>query len=245
MTSTGPSKTQASLAETIYQWALVVLGTATNAFAIPVWAAVVGIGIGLFTDKALFDAIGDSFAAALTWSFTTALGVLLVLAFAIFGLIHALRLKAGRAYEGWPAFAFFLVDHTWGLPNTIVGSLFAVVTLGLEIDEPGSKGTGRLLLEKGLFGNYDTTFGNVTAGKLVPAHELVHVIQARITGPFFYPFYIANYLVHLVPYWLALKALFKIYPGKKIDSVGHYFTHGVYPFTIFEAIAYAVEGSPP
>jgi hypothetical protein len=77
--------------------------------------------------------------------------------------------------------------------------------------------------------------------KLVPAHELVHVIQARITGPFFYPFYVVN----LVPYWLALKALFHIYPTKKIDSVGHYFTHGVYPFTVFEAIAYAVEGSPP
>jgi hypothetical protein len=233
-----------SVLESIYQWALVVLRVATNAIAIPIWAAVVGIGIGLFTDEKLFDAIGDSFASTLDWSFTTVPGVIVTVVFAVLGLIHALRLKAAGAYDGVPAFFFFLLDHTWSLPNTIIGSLFALITIGLEIDEPGSKGTGRLLLKSGLFGNYDTTLGNVTAGKIVPTHELVHVIQARLTGPFFYPVYLANYVVNLIPYWLVFR-LFDIYPGKKIDSVGHYFTHGVYPFTVFEAIAYGVEGSPP
>ena len=46
-------------------------------------------------------------------------------------------------------------------------------------------------------------------------------------------------------YWWPLKLLFNIYPNAPINSFATYFTHGVYPFTLFELIAYAVEGEPP
>jgi hypothetical protein len=124
-----------------------------------------------------------------------------------------------------------------------VGSVWATITVGISSDSR-SKGSGSLYLQNGVFGSYDTTLGNVTAGVTVPTHEFVHVIQARIFGPFFYPIFIANYIVNLVPYWWPIKLLFNIYPNAPIDSVGAYFTRGVYPFTIFELIAYAVEGSP-
>jgi len=96
-----------------------------------------------------------------------------------------------------------------------------------------------------VFSGYDTTLGNVTAGNIVPSHEVTHAWQARLFGPFFYPIYAANYAFNtFAPWWLIAKAL-GAYPKRPIDSFGRTISRGVYPFTIFEIWAYAIEGSPP
>lgn len=222
----------------------VIVRTATNMLAVSVWW---GIGLAvykLFDGGNIFSAFGDGFVDGFTWSFTTTAGWVVAAAFGVLGLIHGIRMAVGETYWG-VGFLGFILDNTWSLPNSVVGSLFATVTLGIGIDKSDSKGTGRLVLKNGVFSGYATTLGSVTAGTSVPKHEMVHVVQAWLTGPFFYPIFIANYVVNLVPYWWLIKCIFNAYPNAPIENFGHYFTRGVYPFTIFEAIAYGVEGSPP
>ncbi len=239
-----PAATTRSLASKIYGVGMVIVRTVTNALTVPAWAAIIGGVVGLFTGQ-MVAGFTSGFGAGWAFTFSNPIGWILLVLFGVVGLIHGYRMYKVRSYEGPGGVVGFILDHTWSLPNTMVGALFSVVTLGIEADEGNSKESSRLVLKNGVIGPYDTTFGNVTAGTQVLIHELVHVIQARITGPFYYPVYVANYAINLIPYWWALKKLFNIYPKAPINSVGAYFTRGVYPFVIFEGIAYAVEGSPP
>lgn len=108
--------------------------------------------------------------------------------------------------------------------------------MGKKINKAASSGTGQRYLQGGVFGNYDTTLGNVTTGAIVPAHEVTHSWRARLFGPFFYPIYAANYAFNtFVPWWLIAKAL-GAYPNRPIDSFGRYFSRGVYPFHRLRAL---------
>ena len=78
----------------------------------------------------------------------------------------------------------FLVDNTWSLPNSAVGALFSTLNIWNEIDtDPKRQGKGQLYYKTQWFSPFDTTFGNVTVGLVVPVHELVHGFQARLFGP--------------------------------------------------------------
>ena len=230
----------------VYQVLLALIRVATNLLAVPVWGGIILAVVSLFTADTIREAFGSAFSSSLDWSFTTVPGLIVTAIFGVMGVIHAVRMYQAETYVSGLGFLGFLLDNSWGLPNTVIGSLFATITVGMKIDNTMSKGSSRLVTSNGIFGkHYATTFGNVTTGTLVPRHEMVHVYQARLLGPLFYPIYVANYVLNLLPYWWGLKLLFNIYPNAPINSVAAYFTRGVYPFTLFELIAYAVEGEPP
>lgn len=164
---------------------------------------------------------------------------------AITGAVHGWRMAAAESYDWTSGYSWlaFLLDNTWSLPNSALASLFATINLGNSVDKGLSKHSTRLIMKTGL-GSYDQTWGNVTAGTQVPTHEGVHVLQARIFGPLFYPSMAAHYVFNTVlPYWLIYHK-YK-YPNAKITGFITYFSRGVYPHTWGEEWAYSVEGSPP
>jgi hypothetical protein len=229
----------------VYQVLLALVRVGTNLLAVPVWGGIILAVVSLFTADTVRGAFASAFASSLDWSFTSVPGLMVTGIFGVMGVIHAVRMFQAETYVSGLGFLGFMLDNSWGLPNTVLGSVFATISVGMEIDKPLSKGSSRLVTRNGIFGNYATTFGNVTTGTLVPRHEMVHVYQARVLGPLFYPIYAVNYVLNLVPYWWLLKLIFNIYPRAPINSFATYFTRGVYPFTLFELMAYAVEGSPP
>lgn len=231
--------------KTFYKVIIVLLRAATNLLAVPVWSGVC-IGLArLFQGDGLIAGFGAGWERGWQWSYHTPLGWICAGIFGVFGIVHGCRAASAGSYLGGLGFVGLLLDHTWSLPNTVLASIFATITAGISVDKTRSHGTGRLVLSNGVFSGYDTTIGSVIAGTIVPRHESVHVVQAWICGPFFYPIYIANYIINLIPYWWLIKIVFHAYPDAPIKKFGHYFSRGVYPFTIFEAMAYAVEGSPP
>jgi hypothetical protein len=119
-----------------------------------------------------------------------------------FGLLYGLMTGFLRAYDlSTPSGVFaLLVDLTWSLPNTIVGFilgnalyiLFGTPSRALSESQGwiaykarGTSGFGVDVLQ---------TIGTVNIGG-AGNHEKVHLLQARIFGPFYIPFVIANYIV--------------------------------------------------
>lgn len=157
------------------------------------------------------------------------------------GFVHGFALGHGRTYDwgtagGW---AMFLVDNTWSLPNTAVGSLFSLLNVWNRVDTT-RPGTGQLFYQTAWFGRFDTTLGNVTVGTTVPRHEAVHGLQARIFGPTFYPLVILHYAINIfVPIWL----LYHNHSSLPIRGLGDYFMRGVYGHHWIEEWAYSVEGT--
>jgi hypothetical protein len=222
----------------VYQIITTVVRTATNTLTAAVWFGILSALAGLVAGG-LWDGFVNGFRAGFSWAFTTTFGIIVMLLFAVLGLIHGIRMAQAESYFGAGGFIAFLWDHLWSLPNTILGSIFALVTIGIGIDKSLSKGSGRLILVNGVFSDFDTTIGNVTAGNSVDVHEGLHVWQARIFGPFLYPIWVANYVINtLLPWWLIIQ---KPRPA----DLGKYFVCGVYPYTLFELWAYAVQGTKP
>jgi RHS repeat-associated protein len=168
------------------------------------------------------------------------------------GAFHGWSMASAHSYawdsaSGWAA---FLVDNTWALPNSVVGSLFATANVigGNPIDRNNSRGSNALMFENEWFSGYATTLGNVMVGtKGLPTdvlrHEQSHVLQSRIFGPVFYPSMIAHYAINtILPYWLFYHS--KQYPNRPITSFGQYFTRGVYPHTWAEEWGYSIGGYP-
>lgn len=163
------------------------------------------------------------------------------------GIVHAHAIESTESYEAdahgiW----LFVVDHTWSLPNTVVGSLFLALNLlfGNERDKAHSKHRSTVVLHNGVFSGFATTIGNVEAGTFthnVDAHEYTHVLQARIFGPAYIPLVLLNYVVGtILPYWL----VYHDHSGKPIRSLKDYLMCGVYPHTWHEEWAYSIQGSP-
>jgi hypothetical protein len=225
-----------------YQIFTTVVRTASNTLAAAVWFGILSALAGLFA-SGLWDGFVNGFRAGFNWAFTTVFGIIITLLFAVLGLIHGIRMAQAESYFGVGGFLAFLWDHLWSLPNTILGSIFATVTIGIGIDNSLSKGSGRLILVKGVFPGFDTTIGNVTAGNSVDVHEGLHVWQARIFGPLLYPIWILNYILNtLAPWWLIV---LMISQKPRPANFGKYFVCGVYPYTLFELWAYAVQGTKP
>lgn len=164
---------------------------------------------------------------------------------AVFGAVHGSMMAYAQSYDWsnplhWLA---FLSDNTWSLANSFAGSAFVTLFspfLGINKDE--SKGSGALFMTEGVFENYDTTFGNVIAGNLVPKHEQQHVLQARLFGPLYFLFTLQSFVINVIPWWLAFDTYESDCGG--IDSFAEYFLEGVYPYTWHEWWAYDVQGTP-
>lgn len=145
--------------------------------------------------------------------------------------------------RGW---WLMVLDNTWSLPNTCVGSLFLALNLvfGNRVDATMTAGRTTIVLRDGVFGGFATTLGNVEAGSTsaIADHEYIHVLQARIFGPLYVPLVVLNYVVAtILPYWL----LYHDRVGRPITGVGAYFMRGVYPHVWNEEWAYRVQGAPP
>lgn len=119
-----------------------------------------------------------------------------------FGLLYGLMTGFLRAYDlsTHTGVLALIIDLTWSLPNTIVGFIlgnviyifFGAPSRALSENQGwiaykarGTSGFGVDVLQ---------TIGTVNIGG-AGNHEKVHLLQARIFGPFYIPFVIANYLV--------------------------------------------------
>jgi RHS repeat-associated protein len=151
------------------------------------------------------------------------------------GAVHGLRMAQAGTYKSiasWPA---FILDNTWSLFNSFLGSIFATLNLGNELNKAASEDMGGLYHKESWIGSSATTIGNVTVGQSVPKHEAVHMYQARLLGPIYVPAVLTGYVVAMIPYWILWKDC-------SFNTVGDYFTKGVYPNTWHEGIAYLFEG---
>jgi len=222
----------------IWQIITTLVRTISNALIAAVWFSILSAIAGLF-GSGLWSGFTKGWTAGWTWAFNDAIGLIVTIVFAVLGLIHGIRLAQAESYFDAGGFFAFLWDHSWSLPNTMIGSVWCLITIGIGIDSSKSRGTGRLVLNSGIFPGFDTTIGNVTAGNSVDVHEGIHVWQARLFGPLLYPIWVVNYVINtVIPWWL-----FFTHPGPA--NFGKYFVCGVYPYTLFELWAYAVEGSKP
>lgn len=164
------------------------------------------------------------------------------------GAVYGWAVALGGPYDfGSPRGVLaFLVDHTWSMPNTVAGTVFLLVNLvrGNRLDMDVTTHRGHVCLRDGALRGWVTTIGPVQAGSGVHInrHEAVHVLQARIFGPLYFPLVGVNYLVATVlPYWL----LYHDRTARPIRGARDYFRRGVYPHTWHEEWAYRVEGTPP
>ncbi len=154
------------------------------------------------------------------------------------GAVHGWAMAYAGSYD-WGngrSWLYFLADNTWSLPNSVIGSLFATANIFWNpIDKGYSENTGQLFFEKNWFAGYDTTLpGNVTVGKVVPIHEMIHTMQARIFGPFYLAFQLVWY-----GFWLAMFP----FGGPVWAITGYNYLKCIaYNNNPFEIWAYSVEG---
>lgn len=149
--------------------------------------------------------------------------------------------RAGPYASSVRGAALCLLDATWGAMNTWAGALFtsALLARGNPVDCDRSRGSGALFLYEQAIPGYATTIGIVTAGCVprLERHERVHVLQARILGPFYLPLVALGFVVATVlPYWLASPRSRSV-----IRDVRSYFVRGVYPNTWHEWWAYRAD----
>jgi hypothetical protein len=188
------------------------------------------------------------------------------------GLGYGLTVARAGSYDATPAnIGRFVVDHTWSLVNTMVGSLFLLLNLAIrnDLDVDLSRGSSCVVFTRGVIPNrkrivsvmtkagpqrqvvrsyFATTVGNVKVGVRpessagLKRHEDTHVLQARLFGPLYLPLVGLGYVVATVlPYWL----LYHDRVARPIRSVRDYFMRGVYPHVWHEEWAYKLGGTPP
>lgn len=161
---------------------------------------------------------------------------------ALVGAVHAWAMSHTNCYPATTkSWLLLIVDNTWSLINTLVGAafLFLNLALGNRLDRDRCADRSSLVLRNGVLKGYATTIGPVEAGTNdhLDKHEAVHVFQARLFGPFFYPLVALSYVVcTLVPYWL----IYHDHEKRPIKSFTDYFRQGVYPHTWHEEWAYRV-----
>lgn len=188
----------------------------------PKGIAVTSVVLRIVTNAAAFALIGALF-NVITALTLAGIG-------AVLGAVHAFALVKCKAYpdtsRGW---ALLIIDHTWSLLNTVVGSIFLVANLiaGNQLDTIVRTGRTTVVLKKGVSRYYATTIGPVEAGTDagVDKHEYIHVIQSRLLGPAYIPLVLAHYVINtILPYWL----LYHDHAKQPINSIGNYFIDGVY-----------------
>jgi hypothetical protein len=165
----------------------------------------------------------------------------------LLGCFFGWAVTVGKVYSAdATGVIIFIVDHTWSMLNTFVGSIYLVAhfIFGHTLDRATSQGSCRVSVVEGVSPRYATTIGPVCAGAdpTIQRHEDVHILQARILGPIYLPLTVANYILWTIaPLWL----LWHDRPNRPISSFSRYFEVGVYPHVWNEAIAYRIQGTPP
>jgi hypothetical protein len=179
--------------------------------------------------------------AAIGSFFNLVVAAILFVVFGLFAIPYGRGVATGKMYDGdamniWR----FIVDMTWSSLNTAAAAIYYTVhrMTGNTLNVPLTQGTGAIWLDKGVVSAYATTIGTVKAGSdsTIDDHEMIHVFQARLFGPFYLILVGVNYVVAtIVPYWLLMK-------HKPVTGFGSYFENGVYPHVWNELWAYGAAG---
>jgi hypothetical protein len=173
--------------------------------------------------------------------FNLIVAAILFLIFGAFGVFYGMAVATGKAYDGEAINIWrFVLDMTWSSLNTAAGAIYYGIhrLTGNTLNVAQTEGTGAIWLDKGVVPQYATTIGTVKAGSnaSIDDHEMIHVFQARLFGPFYLILVGLNYVVAtIVPYWLLMK-------HKPITGFGSYFEDGVYPNVWNELWAYGAAG---
>lgn len=127
-----------------------------------------------------------------------ALGLIGMIGAGVFGFVTGF---AG-IYEISPRSIWvFVLDVTWSALNTVTGLFFLIwcaVKGGYQSPTEDSKARGVIHYTGAALGGAGaTTIGTVMGGTWM-VHELVHVQQARIFGPFYWPTYLLSYFLNML-----------------------------------------------
>jgi hypothetical protein len=134
----------------------------------------------------------------LSWGATAGWTVALVLFGGLFGLITGL--KDVYAFEWRPVWAFIL-DVTWSSLNTVTGLVWMIYCAAkgtFQTPDETTQKRGIIIFSGAALPGADaSTLGTVMGGTWL-LHEAVHVQQARIFGPFYWPAYLLSYFTAML-----------------------------------------------
>jgi hypothetical protein len=137
---------------------------------------------------------------------------------AIFGLLYGLEAGILVIYDlGGPLGWFqLLVDMTWSLPNTVFGFVFGnlIYLIAGSLSPSLSRYNGWIVYSGTFGGNVHQTLGTVNLGG-AGQHERMHLLQSRLLGPIYLPFFAVNYVVNFV-----LQGLWTITLGAILAAAG-------------------------
>jgi hypothetical protein len=134
----------------------------------------------------------------LSWGATAVLTVGGAIVFGLYGFF--VGWKELYAFEPRTIWAFVL-DVSWSAINTITGLIWMIWcavkgTLRTDCEEAKKRGI-IVFSDAALPGAAASTLGTVMGGQWL-LHEAVHVQQARIFGPFYWPVYLISYLSAMI-----------------------------------------------
>lgn len=159
-------------------------------------AVILELLLGLVVLRALLD---------LSWGATAVLTICLVLFGGLFGLFTGLKdIYAIAPRAVWA----FVLDVTWSSLNTVTGLVWLIWCAAKGTFEQPSAETQKrgIMVFSGaaLPGADASTIGTVMGGKWL-LHEGVHVQQARIFGPFYWPVYLLSYFTAMIARFLTIR----------------------------------------
>jgi hypothetical protein len=171
-----------------------------------------------------------------------------------FGLLYGLQAGIMLIYDlssfkGWLE---LIVDMTWSLTNTLFGFIFGNIFYPFfgNLSSSKSKDSGWIVYMPTKTLKVLQTLGTINLGG-PGKHERIHLMQARILGPFYLIGYGLNYVVNFtiqvfwtislgaILYYLKIRQKPYFQPSK--DSVVSGFFGWIYRATLFEIWAYATE----
>jgi hypothetical protein len=137
---------------------------------------------------------------AMSWGAAAGLGIAGALVFGLYGLFVGWK----EAYDFAPRTIWaFILDVSWSSLNTTVGLVWMIwcaIRGTFDNTTAEAKKRGVVLFlgkDAALPGADATTLGTVMGGSWM-LHEAVHVQQARIFGPLYWPIYLLSYFTALI-----------------------------------------------
>lgn len=132
-------------------------------------------------------------------------GLIGALAAGVFGFITGIvGIYALRPLSIW----VFILDVTWSALNTVTGLIFLIycaIKGTFETPTETTQDRGAIhFTDAALPGAQATTIGTVMGGDWL-IHETIHLQQARIFGPYYWPMYLVPYLLNMLARFLTIR----------------------------------------
>ena len=160
----------------------------------------IGIGVSLIMGLAVYwPLLGLSGGAA------AGLTIALVVFAGLFGFLTGW--KEVYALEPRPIWAF-VIDVSWSALNTVTGLFWLIYCAAkgsFQTPVPETSKRGIIVFSGAALPGADaSTIGTVMGGTWL-VHEAVHVQQARIFGPFYWPVYLISYAANMLARFLTVR----------------------------------------